>query len=105
MALNSNPGLSSARWHATAIALSAAVASAAAAFVTALALLPPALVLPVTGAGLLAAAAAMAIIAWGSPSGVRLVFWDFAGLLTLFALGAALMGEPEQLALIERDRM
>jgi hypothetical protein len=67
-----------------------------AAFVTALALLPPALVLPVAGAGLLVAAATMAIIAWASPFGVRLIFWDFAGLLTLFALGAALMGEPEQ---------
>ena len=105
MALNRGLGVSSARWHETAVALTAAVVAAAAAFVTALALLPPALVLPVAGAGLLAAAATMAIIAWASPFGVRLIFWDFAGLLTLFALGAALMGEPEQLALIERDRM
>jgi len=105
MALNRDSEVSSARWHGTAIALTATVVAAAAAFVTALALLPPALVLPVTGAGLLAAAATMAIIAWASPFGVRLIFWDFAGLLALFALGAALMGEPEQLALIERDGM
>ena len=105
MALNNDLGLSSAHWHGPAIALTAAAMAAAAAFVTALALLPPALVLPVTGAGLLVAAATMAIIAWASPFGVHLIFWDFAGLLTLFALGAALMGEPEQLALIERDRM
>ena len=105
MALNRDSEISPARWHGTAIALTATVVAAAAAFVTALALLPPALVLPVTGAGLHAAAATMAIIAWASPFGVRLIFWDFAGLLALFALGAALMGEPEQLALIERDRM
>ena len=105
MMLNRDPALSPAHPHGAAIALTAAVVAAAAAFLTALALLPPALVWPVTGAGLVVAAATMAIIAWISPSGVRLIFWDFASLLSLFALGAALMGEPEQLALIERDRM
>jgi hypothetical protein len=104
--LNRNPALSSARLQGVAIALAAAVAAAAAALVTAQVLLPPALVFPVCGAGLLAAAAIMAVIAWASPSEVpRLIFWDFAGLIALFALCAALIGEPEQVALIERDRM
>ena len=94
------------RRHGMAIALAAAVVAAAAALVTALALLPPERVLPVTGASLLVAAGAMALIAWASPSEApRVILWDFAGLVALFALCAALMGEPEQLALIERDGM
>jgi hypothetical protein len=113
--LNRHPALLSARAgrhdltlrrHGVAIALAAAVAAAAAALVTALALLPPERVLPVTGASLLVAAGAMAVIAWASPPEVpRVIFWDFAGLIALFGLCAALMGEPAQLALIERDGM
>ena len=59
--------------------------------------------------GLVVAAGTMALIALASPPEVgraRLVYWDFAGALTLIGLCAALLGEPEQaVALLERDRM
>lgn len=94
-------------WRSIAVALAAAFGAALAAFVTALFLLPPALVFPVTAAGLVLAAASMALIAWGSPSEVgpaRLVYWDVAGALTVLGLCAALFGEPEQaVALMQRD--
>jgi hypothetical protein len=94
------------RRHGVALALAAAVLAAAAALATAFAVAPPGLVFAVTGTGLLVAAASMAVIAWAAPPGVRLIFWDFAGILALFALGAALMGEPEPaVALLERDRI
>lgn len=96
------------RWHGVAITLTGAFAAAAAALVAALFLLPSPLVFPVTGAGLVLAAGAMGLIAWASPPEVgttRLVFWDTAGVLTLFGLCAAMLGEGEQaVALLERDR-
>jgi hypothetical protein len=96
-------------WQGVAAAVAGAVAAAAGAVVTALLLLPPELVFPVVAAGLVLTAATMAIIAWTSPPEVgaaRLVLWDFAGVVTLFALCAALFGEPEQaVALLERERM
>ena len=88
------------RWHGLAIALTGALAAAAAAFVAALFLLPPALVF---------AAASFALIAWASPAEAaasRLVFWDISGALAVIGLCAALFGEPEQaVALLDRDRM
>ncbi len=97
------------RWHGLAIALGAAAAAAAAAFVTALVLLPAAMVFPVTGAALVFAAASFALIAWASPAEVgaaRLVFWDVSGALAVIGLCAALFGEPGQaVALLDRDRM
>ena len=95
--------------HGVALALGGALMAAGAALVTALFLLPPLLVFPVTATSLVVAAASMGLIAWGSPGevgGARLVFWDFAGALTLLGLCAALFGEPEQaVALLERNRM
>ena len=97
------------RWHGLAIAFAGALGAAAAAFITALFLLPPAMVFPVTGAGLVFAAATFALIAWASPPEVgpsRLVFWDVSGALAVIGLCAALFGEPEQaVALLERERM
>ena len=62
----------------------------------------------VTAAGLMLAAAALAVIAWALPAEVgrsRLVFWDTAGVLALIGLCAALFGEAEQVvALVDRDR-
>lgn len=95
------------RWGGVFIALGAAVAAAFAALVAALAILPPLLVFPVMAAALILAAAAMALIAWGSPpetGAARTVYWDVAGLLTLIGLAAALFGEPGQaVALIRRE--
>ena len=97
------------RWHGLAIALTGALAAAAAAFVAALFLLPAPMVFPVTGAALVFAAASFALIAWASPAEVgasRLVFWDISGALAVIGLCAALFGEPEQaVALLDRDRM
>ena len=97
------------RWHGLAIALSGALAAAAAAFIAALVLLPAAMVFPATGAGLVFAAATFALIAWATPGdvgGSRIVFWDMSGALAVIGLCAALLGEPEQaVALLERDRM
>lgn len=94
------------RWHGLALALAGALAAGAAALIAALILLPPALVLPVTGFALVVAAATFALIAWASPeAGNRLVFWDVAGAMTVLGLCAALIGEPEQaVALLDRDR-
>lgn len=97
------------RWPGIAAALTGTIAAAAAAFVTALVLLPASLVFPVTAAGLVLSAGAMALIAWVSPpeiGGARIVYWDIAGALTLIGLCAALFGEPEQaVALLERERV
>jgi hypothetical protein len=97
------------RWHRVIFALGGARAAAAAGCLTALALLPPALVFPVTATALVLAAVVTGLLAWTSPGQVgsaRLILWDFAGALTLLGLGAALLGDPEQaVALIERDRM
>jgi hypothetical protein len=97
------------RQHGVVLALGGALTAAAAALVTAVFLVPPPLVFPVTATGLVVAAATMGVLAWGSPGEVgatRLVFWDFAGALTLLGLCAALFGEPEQAAaLLERNRM
>ena len=94
-------------WLGVAIALGAAIAAAAAAFVAALAMLPPLLVLPAVAAGLILAAAALALIAFAAPpetGRARIVYWDVAGLLTLIGLAAALFGEPEQaVALLARE--
>jgi hypothetical protein len=71
-------------------------------------LLPVPMVLPVTAAGLVVAAGMMALIAWASPREVgpaRLIYWDFAGALTLIGFCAAMFGEAEYaVALMERDR-
>jgi hypothetical protein len=97
------------RWHRVAFAIGGALAAAAAALVTALALLPHSLVFPVTATALVLAAVITGLLAWTCPGQVgstRLVLWDFAGALTLLGLGAALLGDGEQaVALIERDRM
>ena len=97
------------RWHGLVLALVAALTAAAAAFIAALFLVPPVLVFPATAAGLVVAAGTMALIAWVAPPEVgatRLVYWDFAGALTVIGLCAVLFGEPEQaVALLERDRM
>jgi hypothetical protein len=85
-----------------AIALATAIATAAAA----LAMVPPPLVFPVLAAGLILAAAALAVIALAAPpetGRARTVYWDVAGLLTLIALAAALFGEGEQVALLSRE--
>jgi len=95
-------------WTGILAAGAGALAAGAAGFAAAFMLLPPALIFPVTAMGLLAAAGTFALIAWASPSETgpsRLVFWDFAGALTLIGLCAALLGEPEQaVALLERER-
>ena len=97
------------RWHGLALALTGALAAAAAAFVTSLFLLPLAMVFPVTGAALALAAASLALIAYASPTESgrsRLVLWDISGALAVIGLCAALFGEPEQaVALLDRDRM
>ena len=94
------------RRAALVVSVSGACAAALAGLVVALVLLPPALVLPVVAISLLLAAATLAILAWapGEVGGARLVFWDTAGALTLIGLCAALFGEAEAVALIERDR-
>jgi hypothetical protein len=96
-------------WLGVALAFGGALTAAGAALVTALFLVPPPLVLPVTATGLVVAAATIGLLAWGAPGEVgdtRLIFWDFAGALTLIGLCAALFGEPEQaVALLERNRM
>lgn len=85
-----------------------ALAAAAGCFAAAFVLLPPHLILPVTAAGLLLAAATLGLMACIVPpetGAPRLVLWDFAGALSLVGLAAALFGEPEQaIALLERDR-
>ena len=96
-------------WRGIALALVAAFAAAAGAFVTALALLPAAQVWPATVMSLILAAAATALIAWIAPpeaGRARIVFWDIAGVLTVIGLlCAALFGEPEPaVALLERQR-
>jgi hypothetical protein len=97
------------RWHGLAIALVGALAAAAAAFVVALFLPPPAMVFPVTGSALVFAAASFALIAYAAPTesgSSRLVLWDISGALAVIGLCAALFGEPEQaVALLERERM
>jgi hypothetical protein len=98
----------SARWTGIIVALGGAAAAGAAAFVAAHMLLPAAMVLPVTAAGLVVSAGMMALIAWASPREVgaaRLIYWDFAGALTVIGFCAALFGEAEHaVALMERDR-
>ena len=67
-----------------------------AAFVTAYALLPPALILPVTGLALVLAAVTLALIALASPGEVgraRVMFWDIAAALLLTGLCAGLWDE------------
>jgi hypothetical protein len=97
-----------ARWSAIAVALGSAAAAGATAVVAAYLLLPAAMVLPVVAAGLIVSAGMMALIAWAAPREVgaaRLIYWDFAGALTLIGFCAALFGEAEQaVALMERDR-
>jgi hypothetical protein len=94
-------------WLGVAIALGAAIAATAAAFVAALAMLPPLLVFPVAAAGLILAAAALALIACAAPpetGRARIFYWDVAGLLALIGLVAALFGEGEQaVALLRRE--
>ena len=93
-------------WPGVAIALATAIATAAAALIAALAMVPPPLVFPVLAAGLILAAAALAVIALAAPpetGRARTVYWDVAGLLTLIALAAALFGEGEQVALLSRE--
>jgi hypothetical protein len=96
-------------WRGVAVALAAAVAAGIAALAAAHFMLPQSHVFPVVAAGLIVAAATMALIAWGAPrevGAVRTVYWDIAGALTLIGLAAALFGEPEQaVALLERERI
>ena len=95
--------------HGLAVALAGALGAAAAAFVTALVLLPAAMVFPVTGAALVLAAASVALIACTAPTESghsRLVLWDISGALAVIGLCAALFGEPEQaVVLLERERV
>ena len=96
-------------WRGIALALVAALAAAAGAFVAAVALFPAAQVWPATVMSLLLAAASTALIAWIAPpeaGGARIVFWDIAGgLAAIGLLCAALLGEPEPaVALLERPR-
>lgn len=97
-----------ATWTGMLAAGAGALAAGAGCFAVAWAVLPPHLAYPVTGAGLLVAAAMTGLMACATPPGSapsRLVLWDFAGVLGLIGLGAALFGEPEQaVALLERDR-
>jgi hypothetical protein len=85
-----------------------ALAAGAGCFAVALAVLPPHLAFPAAGAGLLVAAVMTGLMACATPPGSapsRLVLWDFAGVLSLIGLAAALLAEPEQaVALLERDR-
>ena len=94
-------------WPGVAVAAGAAIAAGAAALVAALAMLPSPLVFPVLAAGLILAAAALALMAFAAPpetGRARMVYWDVAGLLTLIGLTAALFGEPEQaVALLSRE--
>jgi VIT1/CCC1 family predicted Fe2+/Mn2+ transporter len=95
--------------HGIALALVAALAAVAGAFVAAMVLFPAAQVWPATVMSLLLAAAATALIAWIAPpeaGSARIVFWDIAGVLTVVGLlGAALVGEPEPaVVLLERQR-
>lgn len=94
-------------WLGVAVAFAAAIAAASAALIAALAMLPPQLVFPVVAGGLIPAAAAFALIAFAAPpetGRARTFYWDFAGLLALIGLAAALFGEPEQaVALLRRE--
>src|SRR5258708_2983132 len=94
-------------WPGVAIALGTAIAAPAPPLAPPLPILPPPLVFPVLAAGLILAAAALAVIALAAPpetGRARTVYWDVAGLLTLIALAAALFGEGEQaVALLSRE--
>jgi hypothetical protein len=95
-------------WAGVLAAGAGAVAAATGCFAVAFAVLPPHLVFPVLALGLLVAAASIGVLAYAAPPETgtpRLLLWDFAGVLSLLGLAAALFGEPEQaVALLERDR-
>jgi hypothetical protein len=95
-------------WTAALAAGAGSLATAGGCFAVAFVLLPPHLILPVTAAGLLLAAATLGLMACIAPpetDAPRVVLWDFAGALSLIGLATALCGEPEQaIALLERDR-
>lgn len=59
---------------------------------------PAALLLPVASLGLLAAAAAIALLAHrrDEPQGGTVTYWDVTGALTLAGICAALFSEPDQ---------
>jgi hypothetical protein len=61
-------------------------------------LLPAPLILPALSALLIAAACAVAILAWRAPRlrPAQLGYWDLAGALTFIGIVAALLGEPDQ---------
>jgi hypothetical protein len=67
-----------------------------AAFATGFALLPPALIVPVTGMALVLAGITLGLIALASPGEVgraRVMFWDIAAALLLIGLCAGLSDE------------
>jgi hypothetical protein len=59
---------------------------------------PAALLLPVASVGLLAAAGAVAFVAYRrpEPQAGRVTYWDVTGALTLAGICAALFSEPDQ---------
>jgi hypothetical protein len=106
MSVHSRPAMRPILAGPEAVALATLVLGGAA-FLLMLWLLPAPLILPVLSVSLLAAAAAVALIAWRRPRPhqSQLGYWDVAGAVTFIGIAAALLSEPDQvLPLLEGTR-
>jgi hypothetical protein len=91
----------SAQWDGPRIAITAAGTLMITAFAVAVWALPSNLVLPAFSLATIPLASAMALLAWARPHRARfegVTYWDAAGALALIGAGAAMLGDPMQVA-------